>query len=75
MSILDDIDIQIEQQDINLINKKINAKESNMHKRFVLSSFKYAKYNGESTFTINEKSELVYGNRVNKHDVNFINQK
>lgn len=72
MSILDDIDVQIEQQDINLINKKINAKESNMHKRFVLSSFKYAKYNGESTFTINEKSELVYGNRVDKHDVNFI---
>lgn len=71
MSILDDIDIQIEQQDINIINKKINVKDSNMRKRFPLASFKYSKDNGESTFTINEK-ELVYGNRVDKYDVNFI---
>lgn len=72
MSILDDIDVQIEQQDINILNKKINAKESNMHKRFPLVSFKYSKDNGESTFTINDNPALVYGNRVDKYDVNFI---
>ena len=74
MSILDDIDIQIEQQDINIINKKINVKDSNMRKRFPLASqFEYAKNNDESTFTIAEiPSVVVNGIWFNKDDVDFI---
>lgn len=59
MSILDDIDVQIEQQDVTIINNTLNRSDSPINKLFRGATLQYEIRDGRHVFSINDYDSFM----------------